>query len=47
MKRMISIQLEGSLVEKLKSLAAQEGITVTAYIRRLILRDLQQHDSQA
>ncbi len=41
MKKQICIQLDYSVIELLKSMADKEGITVSAYIRRLILRDLE------
>ena len=40
MKKMISIQLDIEVIKQLRFLAGLEGLSVSAYVRRLILNDL-------
>lgn len=40
MKKMISIQLDIEIIERLRELANLEGLSVSAYVRRLVLNDL-------
>ena len=37
---MISIQLDIEVIKQLRSLADLEGLSISAYVRRLILNDL-------
>ena len=46
MKKMISIQLDIDIILRLKQCAEREGISVSAYVRRLILNDLRIYDEK-
>lgn len=36
-KQTVSLQLDIELIDKLRKLATQEGLTLSAYIRRLLI----------